>query len=130
MTTILSQHIAEHCAGEGPGRWLFLNGDTGNPVHQNWVDYRIRKAKKKSGQADAEWTLHDLRHFYASGLIADGCDVVTVQKMLGHKSATETLNTYAHLWPNSNDRARTASASLHRQVFGATAYPLRTVADK
>jgi hypothetical protein len=24
--------------------------------------------------------LHDLRHFYASGLIASGCDVVTVQR--------------------------------------------------
>src|SRR3954470_4665509 len=30
-----------------------------------------------------EYTLHDLRHFYASGLIAAGCDVVTVQRALG-----------------------------------------------
>jgi len=28
--------------------------------------------------------LHDLRHFYASGLIAAGCDVVTVQRAMGH----------------------------------------------
>lgn len=33
------------------------------------------------------FTLHDLRHFFASGLIADGCDVVTVQDALGHSSA-------------------------------------------
>ena len=36
--------------------------------------------------------------FYASGLIAAGCDVVTVQRALGHASAkTTTLNTYSHL---------------------------------
>ena len=33
------------------------------------------------------FTLHDLRHFYASGLIAAGCDVVTVQRALGHAQA-------------------------------------------
>ena len=36
--------------------------------------------------------LHDLRHFYASGLFAAGCDVVTVQRALGHASASVTLN--------------------------------------
>jgi integrase len=29
-------------------------------------------------------TLHDLSHFYASGLIAAGCDVMTAQRALGH----------------------------------------------
>lgn len=38
---------------------------------------------------------HDLRHF-ASGLIVAGCDVVTVQRALGHAKAA-TLNTYVHL---------------------------------
>lgn len=33
---------------------------------------------------------------------------MTVQERLGHKSAEETLNTYAHLWPDSDDRTRQA----------------------
>lgn len=41
--------------------------------------------------------LHSLRHFYASGLIAAGCDVVTVQPALGNAKVTTTLNNYAHL---------------------------------
>jgi integrase len=60
--------------------------------------------------------LHDLRHFYASGLIAAGCDVVTVQRALGHASATTTLRTYAHLWPTAEDRTRAATADLMRCV--------------
>lgn len=45
-----------------------------------------------------DFTLHDLGHFYASGLIAAGCDVVTVQRSLGHSAPSITLDTYAHLW--------------------------------
>jgi site-specific recombinase XerD len=45
--------------------------------------------------------MHDLWHFYASGLIANGCDVVTVQQAMGHSNATTTLATYSHLWPTA-----------------------------
>jgi hypothetical protein len=64
-------------------------------------------------------TLHDLRHFYASGLIAAGCDVVTVQRTLGHAKATTTLNTYAHLCPTAEDRTRRAAADLLAATAGA-----------
>ncbi|HVD18537.1 MAG TPA: site-specific integrase [Propionibacteriaceae bacterium] len=67
---------------------------------------------------------HDLRHFYASGLIASGCDVVTVQRALGHAKATTTLNTYAHLWPTAEDRTRAAAADL--MASAAVADSLRT----
>ncbi|GIF06362.1 hypothetical protein Asi03nite_39000 [Actinoplanes siamensis] len=56
-------------------------------------------------------------HFYASGLIAEGCDVVTVQKALGHAKPTTTLTTYAHLWPTAEDRTRKAADSLMTQTL-------------
>jgi integrase len=51
---------------------------------------------------------HELRHLYASLLIRHGESVKTVQARLGHKDAAETLNTYSHLWPDSDDRTREA----------------------
>jgi integrase len=57
-------------------------------------------------------TFHDLRHFYASLLIARNCSIKTVQKRLGHQSATETLDTYSHLWPDSDDETRAAVDSI------------------
>ncbi|MFP5577448.1 MAG: tyrosine-type recombinase/integrase [Acidimicrobiia bacterium] len=51
---------------------------------------------------------HDLRHHTASLLIAAGCSVKVVQRQLGHASATETLDTYGHLWPTDEDRVRAA----------------------
>jgi integrase len=57
------------------------------------------------------------RHFYASGLIAAGCDVVTVHRSLGHSSATTTLNGYSHLWPTAEDRTRAAAAGLMTEAL-------------
>ena len=65
-------------------------------------------------------TFHDLRHFYASGLISAGCEVVTVQHALGHASASITLDTYSHLWPNAEDRTRSAAARVMRDALGRT----------
>ncbi|WP_255257547.1 tyrosine-type recombinase/integrase [Curtobacterium sp. 314Chir4.1] len=59
-------------------------------------------------------TPHDLRHYYASGLIANGADVVTVQRALGHANAATTLSTYSHLWADAEDRTRAAAANLMR----------------
>lgn len=59
-----------------------------------------------SGLADT--TFDDLRHFYASLLIACGCSIKAVQRRLGHQSAVETLDTYSHLWPDSDDETRDA----------------------
>lgn len=55
---------------------------------------------------------HDLRHFHASLLIADGVSPVAVAHRLGHKDATETLRTYAHLWPDDEQRMRDAADGL------------------
>jgi len=41
-------------------------------------------------------------------LISKGASVKAVQSMLRHKTATETLNTYAHLWPEDNALVRRA----------------------
>ena len=47
-------------------------------------------------------TLHSLRHTNASLMIAEGADVCTVSKRLGHANTATTLNIYAHAL-NSKD---------------------------
>jgi hypothetical protein len=67
--------------------------------------------------------------FYASGLIRAGCDVVTVQRALGHFSAAITLTTYSHLWPDANDSTRRAAGELLEASLGAAADRLRTESE-
>lgn len=66
-----------------------------------------RPAVKRAGIRE-DTTSHDLRHFYASALIFAGQSVKVVQARLGHASAMETLDTYGHLWPDSDDETRNA----------------------
>jgi integrase len=121
LVTMLAQHVEN--IGVSVDGWLF-RGQGSNPPHQNTVGYWWRKTL---AAADVDGVrLHDLRHFYASGLIAAGCDVVTVQRSLGHKSATVTLNTYSHLWPTAEDRTRKAAQGIMGAVMNPAADCLRT----
>ena len=112
LVEMLAQHVEQGlwCP------WLFAGVDH-QPPHQNTVGYRWRSTLAKAGVEGVR--LHDLRHFFASGLIASGCDVVAVQRALGHAKSTTTLTTYAHLWPTAEDRVRDASARLVAEVLGS-----------
>lgn len=124
LIEMLSEHVRLFVPGDDPDRWMWP-GQNDGPWHQNTVGYYWRKTREKAG---VSYHLHDLRHFFASGLIAAGCDVVTVQRALGHGSATVTLNTYSHLWPDARDRTRAAAAGLFVESLGSTADALRTEA--
>jgi integrase len=110
----LARHVQRY-ASDHTDAWLFEQA-SGDPPHQNTVGHQWRGACRRAGVSDV--TLHDLRHFYASALIAAGCDVVTVQRALGHARATTTLNTYAHLWSTAEDRTRLAAAGLMTATLG------------
>jgi integrase len=116
LVEILAAHIAGHCPGDDPRRYLFGFGKD-EPPHNNWAWWWWRNARQASGCGEIK--LHSLRHYYASGLIAAGCDVVTVQRALGHGSATITLDTYAHLWPTAEDKTRAAAASMIAETLDA-----------
>ena len=132
VTDNLLSLIAEHLqkfgawhASDGTS-WLFANGR-----HQFWrapISDRFAKVRKRSGVEG--FTFHDLRHFYASGLILQGCDVVTVQRAIGHSSPSITLDTYSHLWPSAEDKTRIASAAVFEEVFEDSADSVRTEGQK
>lgn len=48
-------------------------------------------------------TVHGLRHSCASRLIHNGVSVLIVSKHLRHSSTKETLDTYAHIFPNETE---------------------------
>jgi integrase len=92
--------------GAGPHGLLFTN-DRGEPIRRTRFSEVWRRAVGDAALV-AGIRFHDLRHYYASLLIHHGESVKTVQSRLGHLSATETLDTYGHLWPDSEERTRAA----------------------
>jgi integrase len=69
---------------------------------------RVSTFRKQFGAAAASIGIpdlhpHELRHTAASLAIASGADIKVVQQMLGHASATMTLDTYGHLFDDRLD---------------------------
>ena len=65
---------------------------------------------------------HDLRHTAASLAIQSGANIKAVQRMLGHETATLTLDLYGHLFDEDLDR-------VAESLENSRAYSLRTEGD-
>ena len=111
LITLLAEHVRRYRPGDDPDRWLFPGSRDATATRPRGHGGAVL-ADCSRCCGDRRNRLHDLRHFYASGLIRAGCDVVTIQRTLGHSSAAITLVTYSHLWPDANDRTRKAAGEL------------------
>ena len=60
--------------------------------------------------------LHCFRHSCASLLINTGQPITTVSKYLGHASTKETLDTYAHMFPNNLTDVKNAMDNLNISI--------------
>ncbi|MBL0886189.1 tyrosine-type recombinase/integrase [Myceligenerans indicum] len=99
----LKEHLKEFPLG--PDGLVFTNSE-GGALRRSAFWERWHAAMKDARMSGL--TFHDLRHYYASLLIRHGASVKAVQARLGHKNASETLDTYSHLWPDEDDQTRAA----------------------
>jgi len=76
---------------DGKAEHVFLNPRTGKPIGD--VKTAFNAAKRRAGIKGLRF--HDLRHSFASRLIALGVDLITVKDLLGHHSVTVTQR-YTH----------------------------------
>lgn len=85
--------------------WVFVTTKGTPHGHRNVTQRGLQRTAGMVGLDDGEWPplrFHDLRHTFASHLILDlGLDVAQVSRILGHASATITLNVYTHLFDDA-----------------------------
>jgi integrase len=103
--------LKDHLKRYPPGQDGLVFTWHGKPVPRSSFGYHWNAAAR-AAELPPRSGLHSLRHYYASLLIRFGESVKTVQARLGHASAAETLDTYSHLWPDSDDRTRDAIDSV------------------
>src|SRR5215217_167446 len=109
VVAALAAHLAEFPASADG---FVFTDDNGAPMRRTRFSRAVWIPMRTAAGLPASVSCHDLRHYYASLLIRHGESVKTVQARLGHASASETLDTYSHLWPDSDDRTRTAVDSV------------------
>jgi integrase len=120
IPSTLAAELSAHVAAERAE--TILSTITGGAVGPWAVERNVRQARPRVDGLPDGFRFHDLRHYFASLLIASGADVKVVQARLRHASAKTTLDTYGHLWPDSDESTRAAVET----VLVARADSLRT----
>lgn len=98
--------VTAACKGKGQEDRLW-NSEVGGFMRpgntaSGWFAGAVKRAQA-TDKTFRRVTPHDLRHTAASLAISAGANVKVVQRMLGHKSAKVTLDTYAALFPDDLD---------------------------
>lgn len=101
----IAGHLASYPAGADGA---VFTTTAGTPLGHVYYGHNLfRKAVASAGLSEGT-TSHDLRHHFASLLLAAGESVIAVAERLGHDDAALVLSTYGHLMPDSEDRTRRA----------------------
>ncbi|WP_030437375.1 tyrosine-type recombinase/integrase [Actinoplanes subtropicus] len=84
---------------------VFHNSRGGVWTHAAYGTKVLGDAVERAGLPEGT-TSHDLRHHFASVLLAAGESVVAVAEWLGHANADLVVRVYGHLMPDSDQRMR------------------------
>ncbi len=101
LSSHLIRGIQKYISATHPGKYLFEG--TGNPqgkgfdgrYSQRGVQWAVKTVARQAGILKEVHT-HTLRHTYATHLLEDGVNILTVQKLLGHANIDSTM-VYLHV---------------------------------
>src|SRR5262249_30730026 len=114
--------IAKKCGATlGASAYVFSREVDGSlPWRPGYVTLAFTRLRDELGLSSVR--LHDLRHFNATNLLANGTDVRTVSGRLGHADASTTLNIYSHFVEHAD---RDAASSIGGLLDGGATRPAR-----
>jgi integrase len=122
LPSFLVEELSQQVAGKSRDDLVFIGERGGVMRSQTFQRAAFDRAAAEIGVPGL--TPHELRHTAASLAIASGANVKIVQQMLGHKSATMTLDLYGHLFEDQLD-AVAEKMDAARTVALANAEPKR-----
>jgi integrase len=126
LALTLSAHVDEFSTD-----WIMAD-ERGAQMGPWQLQREFRRVRPEVNDLPAGFRFHDLRHYYASLLISSGLDVKVIQARLRHASAKTTLDTYGHLWPDSDETTRAAISNViaARASSAAILRPLRSIPER
>ncbi len=124
LPRFLAEQIMASVAGKGLDDLVFEGTRGGVLRNGNFNRRTFTRAAKAIGEPNL--TPHGLRHTAASLAIAAGGNVKVVQQMLGHATASMTLDLYGHLFPDQLDDVADRLDAIGRAAAEIAADFLRT----
>jgi integrase/recombinase XerD len=95
LSARLLQELRSYWQQHRPRPWLFPGKRPGQPLCIAAAQKVCRRAAQRAGLTKP-LTMHTLRHSYATHLLEAGCDLVTIQQLLGHRDL-KTTTRYLHV---------------------------------
>ena len=105
LTSQVAPIIARWAGSRSATEWIFPSA-AGTPLREGNWKRQVDWTHAKCAIGKPTLRVHDLRHTAASIWLGAGADVKVVQRILGHASATMTVDLYGHmidtnLWENA-----------------------------
>jgi site-specific recombinase XerD len=95
LSKFMAQGLKKYIKAENPHLWLFNGKEPDGRYSVRGLSWVFRENLKKT-TIKKEVNLHSLRHSYATHLLEDGVDIVTLKNLLGHAEVTTTM-IYLHI---------------------------------
>ena len=87
--------LKKYLSAENPHNWLFNGKESDGRYSVRGLSWVMRENLKKTS-ITKEVSLHSLRHSYATHLLEQGLNIVTLKELLGHAIITTTM-IYLHV---------------------------------
>lgn len=102
--------------------WIFPSlTDKNLPTNPTRAYVKLKEILKSAGLPNIRF--HDLRHTFATHALQSGVDVKTLSKILGHKSAAFTLDTYTHVTTDMQRNAANTIGDMMTDILGKELKP-------
>ena len=95
LSDLIATGLKKYLAAEHPYVYLFNGKEPDGRYSIKGLSWVMREALKKTG-IKKQVNLHSLRHSYATHLLEDGLNIVTVKELLGHAEIATTM-LYLHV---------------------------------
>ena len=116
----LIRGLQSYIAAEKPADWLFngqpvdrSGGDFDGRYSRRGVQWAVKQAAKQAG-ISKDVHVHTLRHTFATHLLEDGLDIITVKELMGHVRIETTME-YLHVARSNPQRAFSPLDTLFEQ---------------
>lgn len=112
--------------GREPSPWIFTD-PAGRLLDVKAVGRRFRRLVRRAGLP--RFRLYDLRHSFASHLLALGAPITYVADQMGHSTPNTTLTRYAHWLPTADRSWITKLAQVRRADSRPDSRPSRILRE-
>ncbi len=95
LSGFMAKGLRKYINAEHPYTWLFNGKESDGRYSVRGLSWVMRETLKKTS-VTKEVNLHSLRHTYATHLLEEGVNIVTLKELLGHADITTTM-VYLHV---------------------------------